>query len=157
LRLSDVLVADAVSPRDSSYLSWRDFFIQPSAGRFAPGDPIALLWETYGLQADSTGAVRYTIDLTVTVREVERRGIAARILGGIGDAIGLSAQGDNQVALEFERSGPQGERQVDWLTVGLDNAPEGLYTIAVTVLDHVSGHSATQLRSVRVTRGELVR
>ena len=157
LRLSDLLVADAVAPRDSSYLSWRDFFIRPSAGRFAPGDPIALLWETYGLTPDSTGAVHYTIELAVTVRQVDRRGLAARILGGIGDAIGLSAQGDDQVALEYTRRGPQAERQVDWLTVGLDAAPEGLYTIAITVTDRVSGRSSTQFRSIRVTRGELVR
>jgi hypothetical protein len=157
LRMSDVLVADAAAPRDSSYLSWRDFFIQPSAGRFAPGDPVALLWETYGLQPDSTGVVRYTIELTFTVREVERRGFAARILGGIGDAVGLSARGDEQVALQYERSAPHAERQVDWLSVGLDDATEGLYTIAVTVTDRVSGRTTTQLRSVRVTRGELVR
>ncbi len=152
-------MAERVAPRDSTYTSWKDFFIQPSAGRLGPDAPIALLWEIYNLEPDSTGRARYTVDLRFTVREVERRGFIARILGGIGDAVGLSARGDDEVLLSYDRSvaAVAGGRQVEYLTVELEDAPQALYGIWVTVTDAVRGRSLTTRRQFMVTDTPLSR
>ena len=159
LMMSDIVMADAVAPQDSAYVRWTDFFVQPSAGKFRPDEPVSLLWEVYNLTPDSTGTARYTVDLRFTVREIERRGFAARILGGIGDAIGLSAQGDDRVALQYDRSiavQPDGA-VVDYVSVDLENAPEATYTVTLTVTDRVSGRVVAGRRQFWVTETGLVR
>jgi GWxTD domain-containing protein len=153
LMLSDVLVAERVAPRDSSFDRWRDFLLVPSAGRFTPNAPVGLLWEIYNLTPDSTGTARYTVDLRITVRSVERRGFAARILGGIGDAIGLSARGDDAVALTYDRAAAArpGGIQVEYLSVELEDAPKAEYAVSLTITDRVSGASREALRRIVVT------
>jgi GWxTD domain-containing protein len=153
LMLSDVLVAERVAPRDSSFDRWRDFLMVPSAGRFTPDAPVGLLWEIYNLTPDSTGTARYTVDVRITVRNVERRGFAARILGGIGDAIGLSARGDDAVALSYDRAARAvpGGIQVEYLSVELEDAPRAEYAITLTITDRVSGATREALRRIVVT------
>jgi GWxTD domain-containing protein len=153
LLLSDVLIAERVAPRDSSYRRWTDFFVIPSAGRLGPESPVALLWEIYNLEPDSAATARYTVDLRITVREVERRGLFARILGGIGDAVGLSAQGDDEVTISYDRevTVEPGGLQVEYLTVELEDAPKALYGVYITVTDHANGRSVTARRQFVVT------
>jgi hypothetical protein len=157
LMLSDVLVADRVAPQDSTFDKWSDFFIIPSAGRFQPESPVGLLWEIYNLQPDPAGIVRYTVDLQFTVREIERHGFAASILGGIADAVGLTAEGDDQVALTYDRDlpGEPSGRQVEYLSVNLENAPEATYGVFITVTDKVSGRSVTARRQFVVSETPL--
>lgn len=159
LTMSDVLVADRVAPRDSSYERWTDFLLVPSAGRFKPDDPVGLLWEIYNLTPDSLGVARYTVDVRFTVRNVERRSFAARIFGGLGDAVGLTAQGDEQVALSYDRevTATPGGRQVEYLMVELQDAPLAEYAIAVTVTDRVAKRSVETLRRIVVTERPLTR
>lgn len=159
LMLSDIVMADRVAPRDSAYLRWTDFFVLPSAGKFRPDEPVSLLWEVYNLEPDSTGTARFTVDLRFTVSEIERRGFAARILGGIGDAIGLSAQGDDRVALQYDRAVavPPGGAVVDFVEVDLENAPEATYTVTLSITDRVSGRVIAGRRRFWVTETGLVR
>ena len=159
LTLSDVLVADRVAPRDSAFTRWTDFFLSPSAGRFAPTDPVGLLWEIYNLTPDSLGVARYTVEVRFTVLDVERKNFAARIFGGIGDAMGLTARGDEQVALSYDReaTAEPGGRQVEYLMVDLDDAPLADYGVAVTILDRVTGRSVEGLRRITVTNTPLPR
>jgi GWxTD domain-containing protein len=153
LMLSDVLVAEQVAPRDSAFDRWRDFLVIPSVGRFTPDAPVGLLWEIYNLTPDSTGTARYTVDVRITVRSIERKGFAARILGGIGDAMGLTARGDDAVALSYDRSATArpGGTQVEYLSVQLEDAPKAEYAISLTVTDRVSGASREALRRIVVT------
>jgi GWxTD domain-containing protein len=153
LMMSDVVVANSVAPRDSSYSRWTDFFIQPSAGRFAPNAPVALLWEIYNLSPDSTGRARYAVELRITVRDIERKGFAARILGGIGDAVGLSARGDDEVSLAYDRevTTPEGGRQVEYLTVDLEDAPVATYVITLRVTDKRTQRVVEARRQIAVT------
>jgi GWxTD domain-containing protein len=153
LMLSDVLVAERVAPRDSAFDRWRDFLLVPSAGRFTPDAPVGLLWEIYNLTPDSTGTARYTVDVRITVRSVERTGFAARILGGIGDAIGLTARGDDAVALSYDREAraEPGGIQVEYLSVELEDAPKAEYAISLTVTDRVSGATREAVRRIVVT------
>jgi len=159
LMISDVLVADRVAPRDSTFTRWTDFFLQPSAGRFRPDDPVGLLWEIYNLTPDSLGIARYTVEVRFTVLTVERRGFAARIFGGLGDAMGLSAQGDEQVALAYDRDAPvaPGGSQVEYLMVDLDDAPLADYAISIRIVDQVAQRSVEALRRIVVTNTPLTR
>jgi GWxTD domain-containing protein len=159
LAMSDLLVADRVAPRDSAYERWTDFLMVPSAGRFKPDDPVGLLWEIYNLTPDSLGLAHYTVDVRFTVTNVERRGFAARIFGGLGDAVGLSARGDEQVALGYDRDveATPGGRQVEYLMVELDGAPVAEYGITITVTDRVANTSVEALRRIVVTERPLTR
>jgi hypothetical protein len=151
--LSDVVVGERVSPRDSNYTRWRDFLLAPSAGRFTPDAPVGLLWEVYNLTPDTTGTARYTVELRITVRNVERTSFVARILGGIGDAMGLSARGDDAVALAYDREAAArpGGIQVEYLSVELEGAPNAEYAVSLTVTDRVSGATREALRRIVVS------
>ncbi len=153
LALSDLVVADRVAPRDSSPRRWTDYFIDPSVGRIRRGDPVAFLWELYNLTADSTGVGRYRVEVAVYSRELSRRGIAARIVGGVADAVGLSARGDSIATISFERQAEVRGRSAfpDYLQVQLGDAPEGLYGVTFTVTDLNSGETATTRRQFTVT------
>ena len=159
LALSDVLAADRVTPRDSNFTRWSDFLIRPNAGRFAPGAPVALLWEIYNLPRDSLGGAQYSVDLAVTVDAIERHGWGASVIGGLGDAMGLSALGDEKVEMSYERQvdvGPDGT-QVEYLTVDLQDAPDGTYTITVQITEHVTGQTASRSRVITVGSGPVRR
>jgi len=154
LALSDVLAANRVAPRDSTASRWTDFFIEPNGGRFLPGSSVGLLWEVYNLVPDSTGTAQYDVELRITVDAIERRAFLAQIIGGIADATGLSAVGDDQVALDWSRSvapGPDGI-VAEHVVVELRDAPEGRYTVAVTVGDRATGAVATSTRTILVNR-----
>jgi GWxTD domain-containing protein len=159
LSMSDLLVADQVAPRDSAFTRWTDFFLRPSAGRFAPDDPVGLLWEIYNLTPDSLGIARYTVEVRFSVSDVERRNFAARIFGGLGDAMGLSARGDDQVALAYDReaAATPGGRQVEYLMIDLDDAPLASYRVSVRVVDQVARRAVEGLRRIVVTNTPLTR
>lgn len=152
LSLSDVVVADRVQPRTESPRRWTDFLIDPSVGRFRRGAPLSLLWETYNLRPDSAGIGRYRIDVTISAREIRRPNLAARIIGGIADAVGLSSSGDS-ISLAFEREAEvRGRLAVpEYLDVVLGDAPDGLYDLQLTVTDHQTGASVSRNRQFVIT------
>jgi GWxTD domain-containing protein len=154
LALSDVLAASRLQPRDSLARRWRDFLIEPNGGRFLPGDSVALLWEIYDLVPDTSGLVHFDVQLRITVDAIERRGFAARIVGGVGDAMGLTGEGDDRVALDYDRHVPVGPdgAVAEYVTVELRDAPEGRYTVGVTVRDRATGAVATRERVILVSR-----
>jgi hypothetical protein len=154
LALSDVLAAARLQPRDSLARRWRDFFVEPNGGRFLPGDSLALLWEIYDPATDTSGVAHFDVQLRITIDAIERRSFAAQIVGGLGDAMGLSAQGDDRVSLDYERHatvGPDGA-VAEFVTVALRDAPEGWYTVGVTVRDRATGAVATRERVIVVSR-----
>jgi hypothetical protein len=121
------------------------------------GDTLFLYWEEYGLARDpATGAGRSRVELALRLDDVDRKGqfVGARILGGVSDAIGLSAEGDNRVSLRFDRAVPLdgADRVPSYLAVALGNAPYGTYTLELTVTDLVAGRSARRQRTLRVPR-----
>jgi GWxTD domain-containing protein len=154
LDVSDILVAGRVAPRDSAPARWTDFLIEPNGGRFLPGDSVAILWENYNLQRDSTGAAHIAVDLRFTVDAIERHSLFAQVVGGVADAVGLSAKGDDQAVISYERSAtvPPTGILPEYLTVDLRDAPEGRYTVALTVTDLLAGTTATRERTLLVSR-----
>ncbi|MFN2400020.1 MAG: GWxTD domain-containing protein, partial [Gemmatimonadaceae bacterium] len=156
LSLSDILVARRVAPRDPDAKPRvrSDLLIQPNGSlAFARNDTVFLFWETYGLTADSTGNARVKIDLALRVDELHRgEGIETRILGGLLDAVGLSAKGDQRVTLSYERTIPLDatDRAVDYLALDLGKAPNGSYTVEIAVHDLGTGRKATRQRVLTV-------
>jgi hypothetical protein len=101
---------------------------------------------------DSTGVGRARIDLALRVDQIQRNSGIEVFLGSLGDAIGLTAKGDDRVSLSYERVVNAGamERAPDYLALGLGTAPAGTYTLEITVTDLVSNVSATQQRVLQV-------
>jgi GWxTD domain-containing protein len=159
LMLSDLLVAGRVAPRDSTAARWSDYLIEPNAGWFTPGQSVGLLWEVYNLVPDDAGQVSYAVDLRFTIESVTRRSVLAEIVGGLGDALGLSAQGDDRIALHYTHTADATPDRVnvEYLTVDLKDAPEGTYTIEVEVTDLRTGGSVTRRQVVHVDRAPPVR
>jgi len=157
--LSDLLVAQRVAPRDSAATRWDQFFIEPNAGRFAPGEPIGLLWEMYDLTPDSTGTTHYEVGLWITVEALDRTEsrlfgskTLAEIVGGVGDALGLTAVYDDRVSLGYQQerpATPDGAR-AEHLMVDLQNAPPGRYLIEIIVRDLLTGQEATTSRTITI-------
>jgi GWxTD domain-containing protein len=159
LMMSDVIAAARVAPRDSTIERWTELLIQPAAGRYRPGEEVALFWEVYNLRPDSTGTARYEVEVRFTVQELERRGIAARFLGGIADAAGLSAEGDDQVALAYRRdvTTGRGGRVVEYLSVDLQGAPDATYLVTVTISDLVAQRTTSADRRIAISPTEPAR
>jgi GWxTD domain-containing protein len=154
LMLSDVLVAGRVAPRDSTASRWSDYLIEPNGGWFTPGQQVGLLWEIYNLVPDEAGQVSYTVDLRFTVEALTRRSTFAQVVGGIADAVGLTAEGDDRIALHYTHTtdATPNHVNVEYLMVDLKDSPEGTYTIEVEVTDLRTGGSAIRRRVIHVDR-----
>ena len=156
--LSDVLVAERIEPRNPALppRGIGDYLIVPNAAmKFGPRDTVYLYWEVYGATGDTTGVGRLEVSLSLTVSALDRgRAIEARILGGIADVTGLSAKGDERVALRYDRTVAilPGNRIPNHLAVDIGEAPYGTYTLELTVRDLVSGATATTQRILTLPR-----
>lgn len=153
--LSDVIVASRVEPRSEARGGLRDFFLQPNPARsFEPGAPIHLYWEMYVPQPDSAGVARYQVSVLVRNTSIERHGIVARVVGGVGDAMGLTATGEDWVTLTYQNQTPLAgrDRVPEYLSIDLGDAPEGMYAVVLRVRDLVSGEERSEETSVLVHR-----
>jgi hypothetical protein len=154
LMLSDILVAGRVAPRDSTASRWSDYLIDPNAGWFTPGQQVGLLWEIYNLVPDAAEQVSYTVDLRFTVEALTRRSTFAQVVGGIADAVGLTAKGDDRIALHYSHTtdATASHVNVEYLMVDLKDSPEGTYTIEVEVTDLRTGGAAIRQQVIHVDR-----
>ncbi|HEU4643318.1 MAG TPA: GWxTD domain-containing protein [Gemmatimonadaceae bacterium] len=149
--MSDLLVAGRVAPRPGAGDDrWSDFDITPNLGRVKRGQPFALLWETYGL-TPKHGTDDYQVSITLTR---ERSGglasFAARIIGGVAGAVGLSRSGADHVALTFPRQVPARPVAVDYIAIDLGTAPPGAYKLQVAITDNVTHQTVTRESAVTV-------
>ncbi len=148
--LSDLLVAEQVTPRKVGAERWSDFLIAPNMGFVKKGHAFSLLWETYGL-TPQRGNDRYTVTVTVQrVRPGGFGGFVAKIVGGVAGAVGLSASGEDKVSLTFPRETPASDVNVDFVSLELGEAPAGRYTVTVDVTDLVSNATTRQTSSITV-------
>jgi hypothetical protein len=154
LVLSDVIVADRVERRVEAPAGRADFLMDPNpAMSFSPGEAVHLYWEIYNLQPDSIGSVEYTAEVVLRVQSLERRGIVARALGPVFDAVGLSAKGDEPISLRYDVSEAAAgrDRVPAWLAVDLVEAPSGTYVLELGITDRTSGQTAVRRRTFTVT------
>jgi GWxTD domain-containing protein len=155
--LSDVLVARGLAPKtDGTPRGRADFLITPNASMtYAPQDTVFLYWENYGTARDSAGNGRLRVELGLRLTAIDRgRRIEARILGGIADAVGLTAEGDDRVSLRYERTVAldAADRVPNHLALGLGDAPYGTYKLELTVTDLTNGKVAKRERTIIVPR-----
>ncbi|MDQ6886491.1 MAG: GWxTD domain-containing protein [Gemmatimonadota bacterium] len=150
--ISDVVMAERVSPKNDAPRRWSDFLITPSATTLRRGQSLALLWESYELEPKPGGGSNsYKIEIVLTVVAVSRpSSFVARIIGGAADAIGTSAKGDQQVALSYTTQKPARAVQVDHLTLELGDAPAGEYRLTLRITDLVTGRTGTTIRRLSV-------
>jgi len=154
--LSDVLVARRLAPRQDTPRGRADFLITPNASMtYAPRDTVFLYWENYGTSRDSAGNGRLRVELALRLTEIDRgRQVTARILGGIADAVGLTAKGDDRVSLRYERvvAVDAADRIPNYLALDLGDAPYGSYALELTVTDLASGKVAKRQRTITLPR-----
>lgn len=154
--LSDVLAATRVSPREGvAPARWRDLNVLPTAGKFAKGAPIGLVWETYGLQASPEGGSRYRVVVTLERREQNKvvslaRSVVTGVTGVVsGSGVTTSAQ-KGRVTMRYERSAPAAPVALDYLTLDVPSAPAGKYVVTIAVTDLVANRTTSRTREVRI-------
>lgn len=148
---SDILIADSLSPREPGAERWSDFTISPSIGRVHRGKSFAMLWETYDLQAMPNGNVSY--DVTITLRREKGGGLgalAAKIVGGVKSAIGISGSGSDRISLTFPRQAPARPVAVDYVTLDLGDATPGNYVVSVEITDLANHRRITRERPLTI-------
>jgi GWxTD domain-containing protein len=150
--MSDVLTARMIEPKaGSSGTRWSEFRVMPMTGILRHNEPLALLWETYALAADS-GANRYRVSITIEQRD--RPGMLARlgaaIVGGVRAAVGRSSRGDGRVTLSYERDVPAGPVTLDYLTVDAGGLEPGAYIVTVDVEDLVAKRRIARSNHLRI-------
>lgn len=156
LMLSDVILADRVAPRVETPAGRQEFLLDPNpAMQFAAGSEVHLYWEMYNLQPDSAGEVSYEAEVIFRVQSLERRGLVARIVGGVLDAVGTTAKGDDQVSVRYDVSTALAgrDRLPGWVAVNLADAPRGTYTLELVITDRQTGQTAIRRRAFTVTGG----
>ena len=150
--MSDVLVARMIEPKTGAAgARWSEFRVLPMTGVLRRSEPLALLWETYALSADS-GANRYRVSITIEQRET--RGalgrIGAAIVGGVRAAVGRESRGDGRVTLTYDRDLPATPIALDYLTVDASALEPGSYTVTVEVEDVVSKRRASRSNTLAI-------
>lgn len=149
--MSDLLVSARATPRaGGDPARWTDFDITPNLGRVRRGQPFTLLWETYGL-SPRDGSDDYQVAITLSRERPGGIGaFAARVIGGVASAVGLSRRGTDKVSIAFPRQVSARPVSVDYIALDLADAPAGTYKLAVTVTDNVAHHVVTRESTVTV-------
>ncbi|MHB0963333.1 MAG: GWxTD domain-containing protein [Gemmatimonadaceae bacterium] len=151
--MSDLVVADRITVVGAPVA--RDAFRIDAnpAMRFTARDTVALYWETYNAVARADGAARLRVRVTVRILSIDRgRSFSARVIGGMADAVGLSAVGDEQVSLTYERQVAAGAMVPHQLELSLGDAPAGRYSLALEVTDLSSGRATRTERTLTLER-----
>ena len=149
--VSDILVADSIAPTSPAPERWSDFKITPSVGRVHRGRSFAMLWETYDLQKLANGTSSY--DVTITLRREKGGGLgalAAKIIGGVKSAIGISGNGSDHISLTFPRQAPARAVAVDYVTLDLGEASPGNYVIDVDITDLATHRHVSRERPLTI-------
>jgi hypothetical protein len=76
----------------------------------------------------------------------------AQIIGGVGDALGLTAVYDDRVSLGYQQARPAtaGGARAEHLMIDLRDAPRGRYLAELIVRDLLTGREATASRTFTI-------
>jgi GWxTD domain-containing protein len=154
--ISDLLIADRIDAPTTSPKRWPALQLVPR-GRLvmAPRDTFSLYWEVYGLRADAQQRAHFDVDVQITILALDRGSDpVARFIGGVADLVGLSAVGDSQLGLRYERTEPLDatDRVPQLITLGLGTAPPGRYRLSVRITDRQQQASTMAQREFSVSR-----
>ena len=156
LTSSDLLIANRVSVPSGTLPSWHAIGLVPRGDlTIAPRDTFSVYWENYGLKAGADQRLQFEVQIVVTLMQLDRGKDPLRSLfGNIADAVGLSAVGDQQLGMRFERNEPVGNRDrvPQLVTIGLGTSPAGQYRLEVIITDRVSGQTSRTQRQFTISR-----
>jgi GWxTD domain-containing protein len=158
LTMSDLLVARGIAlrPGSAAVRSRDDILVRPNGSlTFRRGDTLYVYWENYGITPGTDGSGRVRVDLSLRTDQLDRgQSIRARVLGGVADAVGMTAEGENRVALRFDRTVAldADDRVANYLALDLGALPYASYTLELTVTDLTTGRKTTQTRPITVPR-----
>lgn len=154
---SDLLIANRVSVPSGVLPTWHAMALVPRGDlAIAPLDTFSVYWENYGLKPGTDQRLLFEVRLVVTLLQLDRGKDPLRnLFGNIADAVGLSAVGDQQLGMRFERNEPFGNRDrvPQLVTIGLGSSPAGQYRLEVIVTDRVSGQTSRAQRQFTISRG----
>ncbi len=147
LWISDLLLADSISPRVPSPVRRGDLAILPNATlAFPAGRPVHLYFEVYDAAVAADGFAHYDVDITVT--DSTASGLLAGVVRGLQRILGGGA---DRTTVHWERAWrPEGDRAVEYVSLELARPAVGDYVVAVTVRDRTSGQTAKSERRFRV-------
>lgn len=156
LEMSDLLIADGIDVPESTQQRWQALKLAPR-GRLvmAPRDTFSLYWEVYGLSPDAERRTHFDVDVQVSILSLDRgTDPVARFLGGVADLVGLSAVGDTQLGLRYQRTEPldASDRVPQLVTLGLGTAPPGRYQLSVRITDRERQTSTMSTREFSISR-----
>ncbi len=122
-----------------------------------PGEPVGLYWESYGATPSSEGMYRLQVDVALTVVELSRANtFQARFFGGMADALRLSAEGKDEVAVRYSVSAPVlpsgDDRLSHQLSIDISSAPPAEYRLDITMTDLESGRVDKSTRTLYIRR-----
>ena len=135
--MSDVLLGNKPELRSGVVTPsrWRDIAITPSAGSYARGSSLGLLWEMYDL-VPKEGQTKYRV--AITVERADRDGVTGftlRVLDNLGRAVGRAQQSRDRFTISFDRQGGALPVLVEYLSLDMTQAPSGGYRLRVEVTD----------------------
>jgi GWxTD domain-containing protein len=144
LALSDLVLADAVTPTTPEPLDRRGFAIRANRQQVFDRDlPVAVYWEVYGLATDSEGYANYSVELKVT--DAKGKGVLATVA----DAFGFGEEDD--IELEYERVVRfNGQRVPEYISIELIDSEPGDYRVVIEVRDRISGEDVAMQRSFQL-------
>jgi GWxTD domain-containing protein len=148
LALSDLVLADAVTPKAGEHRDRRDFTLKVNRRRVFDRDfPVAVYWEVYGLATDESGFANYQVQISVT--DARGKGVVAKLarVFGLGE--------DEQIELSYERIVEfDGERVPEYMSIELPDSDPGEYRLTITVKDIIKGTSITGERTFQLIAAE---
>ena len=149
LLVSDPLIARAFA-ENAPPTHRRDAELHP-LGRLVvePGAQVGLYAEASGLERAARGERLYRVELSI--RRADRAAFPARALSWLGRRLGLSGERvPPRVAWNgrVEGAGPA----VLAVNLGLEDLPEGLHAVALTLTDLVAGTTATSTKVIRIAK-----
>lgn len=144
--MSDVLIgnkptlADGVVPR-----RWRDITITPNYGVYAPGVSVGLVWEMYDLsQKDGSSKYRVAIEVERADRSA-LGGFSARIVDGLGRAVGRQRTSRDKLTISFDRSVATKATIVEFMSIDMSVATAGTYRMRIEITDLGNGKKTSRL------------
>ena len=75
---------------------------------------------------------------------------AAKSIGGVKSALGISGSGSDKISLTFPRQAPARPIAVDYITLDLGDAPPGNYLVDVQVTDRANHRHVSRERPLTI-------
>ena len=143
LRLSDIQLSASIRSAADGRFMKGDIDVTPNPSlAYLAAQPVYIYYEMYNLKMDDFGVVRYRV--SYQVESIDRRPIAARILGGLGKLLGGSEERES-ITVDYEHIGHRSDDS-GYLELDMTNSDPGSYRLTINLTDMFSGQSASAFK-----------